>query len=158
LQLAPMLCVASQPTPHAPQLEVEESDVSQPSVSGGALLQSAHPDAQPVYVHVVPLQLAPRLCPEVVSHVCPHAPQLAEADTCVSHPLVSGGAAAQSAHPDAQPVYVHPPPLQAAPVLWVVSHDWAHIAQLRVVLRFVSQPSVFGGALMQSPQPGAQRL
>jgi hypothetical protein len=104
------------------------------------------------------LQFAPRLCPEIVSHVCPHAPQLAEADTCVSQPLVSGGAASQSAHPDAQPVYVQLTPLQAAPLLCVVSHDWLHTPQLATLARSVSQPLVFGAVFWQSPQPGAQRL
>jgi hypothetical protein len=49
--------------------------VPQPALFGGAGLQSCQPVAQPWYVQVVPLQLAPRLWPEVVSQVMPQAPQ-----------------------------------------------------------------------------------
>jgi hypothetical protein len=34
-------------TPHAPQLVVDESDVSHPLISGGVVLQSAKPVSQP---------------------------------------------------------------------------------------------------------------
>jgi hypothetical protein len=47
LQLGLVLCAVSQAAPHAPQFVMLESDVSQPSVSGGVLLQSAQPDSQP---------------------------------------------------------------------------------------------------------------
>ena len=52
----------------------------------------------------MPLQLAPRLCVEVVSHAFPHALQFEVDDSDVSHPFVFGAAVLQSAHPDAHPV------------------------------------------------------
>src|ERR1700722_14668350 len=65
------------PSPHT-FLPIPVRFVSHPSLSGEAALQSYHPVAQPAYVQPVPaLQLAPRLCPDVVSQVIPHAPQLA---------------------------------------------------------------------------------
>jgi hypothetical protein len=64
----------SQARPHAPQLVVDESEVSHPLVFGAAASQSAQPGAQPTYVQVVPLQPASRLT--CVSHTLPHAAQL----------------------------------------------------------------------------------
>jgi len=157
-QLAPRLCVESHDCPQAPQFDaVVETCVSQPSVSGGAVLQSAHPDAQPVYVHVVPLQPAPRLWPEPVSHALPHPPQLVVVERLVSQPLVSGALLSQSAHPDAQPVYVHAVPLQPAPRLWPepVSHAFPHALQFDVDDRNVSHPFVSGAVLLQSAHPDA---
>jgi hypothetical protein len=93
---APTLLVVSHAAPHAPQLLVVSVGVSQPFVSGGVVLQSAKPALHPVYTHVPATHDAPRLF--VVSHVCPHAPQLlAEPPTNVSQPLVSAPLVSQSA-------------------------------------------------------------
>jgi hypothetical protein len=100
LQPVPVLCSVSHTVPHAPQLPGEVRLLSQPSVSGGDLLQSAQPSTQPVYEQLVPPQVPPKLC--VVSHATPHAPQPAAA-TGVSHPSVSGAVVSQSAQPGAQP-------------------------------------------------------
>jgi hypothetical protein len=101
LQLGPLLCVVSQTVPHAPQLVGDVRLLSQPSVLGGDLLQSAQPETQPVYVQLVPPQAPPKLC--VVSQETPHAPQPAAA-TGVSQPSVSGGVVSQSAQPGAHPL------------------------------------------------------
>ncbi len=98
-----MLCpdVTSHAWPHAPQLAGVERLVSQPSVSGGVVLQSAHPEAHPwLYVQVVPEQVAPRLC--TVSHDWPQTPQFM-AVTGDSQPFVSASPLSQSAYPGAQP-------------------------------------------------------
>jgi hypothetical protein len=42
-------------------------------------------------------------------------------------------------------------PLQLAPVLRLVSQAAPHALQFVMVLRGVSQPLVFGGAMLQSP-------
>jgi hypothetical protein len=48
LHVAPVLCVVSQVAPQALQLIVVLVAVSQPSVSGAVLVQSAHPGEHPV--------------------------------------------------------------------------------------------------------------
>jgi hypothetical protein len=45
-QVAPMLCVVSHTLAHAPQLEVDVVELSQPLVFGAVLSQSCHPAAQ----------------------------------------------------------------------------------------------------------------
>jgi hypothetical protein len=148
--------VVSHVAPHAVQFCVVVMGVSHPSVSGGAVLQSAQPVSQPEYTHVgvepEVLQLSPWLC--VVSHVSPHAPQLL-ALVGVSQPSRSGAALLQSAYPGAQPAYLHVVPSQEAPVLWVVSHCRLHPVQLLGVSVGVSQPFVSGAVLSQSAQPVA---
>jgi hypothetical protein len=74
---------AEQHVPFATQVPSEQTFwfvlltfVSQPSLSGAAELQSPHPAAQPVYVQPPGPQVAPWLCPDVVSHVIPHPVQL----------------------------------------------------------------------------------
>jgi hypothetical protein len=129
-QVAPMLLFVSQTLAHAPQVSGDDSDVSQPFVSGGVVLQSAQPGAQPVYVHVVPEQVCPRLC--TVSQPPPHTAQV-DPVTCVSQPFVSGGVVSQSAHPGAHPAYVHVVPVQIAPVVCVVVHMAPHAPQLSTV-------------------------
>jgi hypothetical protein len=101
LQLAPLLCVVSQTVPQAPQLAGDVKLLSQPSVLGGDLLQSAQPETQPVYVQLVPPQAPPKLFE--ASQETPHAEQPADA-TGVSQPSVSGGVVSQSAQPGAQPL------------------------------------------------------
>ena len=68
--------------------------VSQPSVSGGAELQSPQPAAQPVYVQPPGPQAAPWLWPDVVSHAAPHAVQLLTVfsgwQRPAQHPLPAG--------------------------------------------------------------------
>jgi hypothetical protein len=49
LQVAPPLCSVSQAAPQALQLVVVSVAVSQPSVSGAVLVQSAKPAEHPVY-------------------------------------------------------------------------------------------------------------
>jgi len=80
---------------HPPQLAIEESDDSQPLLSGGVLSQSANPFAHPRYVQSLPEQPAPTLV--AVSQERPQAPQLATVVICVSQPFVSGGVLLQSA-------------------------------------------------------------
>jgi hypothetical protein len=86
--------VVSHALPQPPQFDGMASDDSHPLVSGGNVLQSAQPGAQPVYLHVVPAQLPPMLC--VVSHVWPHTLHPA-ASTWVSQPFKSGAVVLQSA-------------------------------------------------------------
>src|SRR5438477_501771 len=62
----------------------------------------------------------------------------------------------QSAHPGWHPEYVHPAPLQAAPLLCVVSQTFPQPAQFVTLCSDVSQPLTFGAAALQSPYPGAQ--
>jgi hypothetical protein len=134
--------------PHPPQLVIDERELSHPSVSGGVLLQSVHPAAQAVYVHVPPEQASPRLC--VVSQEVPHTLHVVPV-VCVSHPLVSGAVVMQSAQPMAHPEYTQLVPLQPAPVLWAVSHAAPHAPQLTVLLSDVSHPFRLGAAASQSP-------
>jgi hypothetical protein len=158
-QLGLVLVFVSHDRPQAPQSVAVESDVSQPFVSGGVVLQSANPGLQLEYLQVglpVVSHVAPTLL--VVSHDVPHA--LHEADaTIVSQPFVSGGVVSQSANPASQPVYVQvTPSLQLAPRLLVVSHALPHAPQLAAVDSDVSQPSVSGPEGSQSAQPGWQPL
>jgi hypothetical protein len=144
----------SQAAPQAVQLEVVVVGVSQPFVSGGAVLQSAQPVSHPLYVHVVPEHEAPSLC--VVSHVWPQAPQLVDPLVAVSQPSRSGGVVLQSAQPAWHPVYEHVAPLHDAPTLWALSHASLQPVQLAVVSVGVSQPFVSGAVLSQSAQPVSQ--
>jgi hypothetical protein len=100
--VAPVLWVVSQVRPHALQFDVVSVCVSQPSESGAVLVQSAQPGLQPVYLQVVPSQVAPTLC--VVSHVTPHALQLLIVFVLVSQPSVSGAVLVQSAQPAMHPM------------------------------------------------------
>jgi hypothetical protein len=138
----------SHATPHAPQLVVVVTDVSQPFVLGGAVSQSWKPVAQLEYAHVVPLQVGPTLC--AVSHTLLHPPQLVVLPRFVSQPFVSGAVVVQSAKPGAHPVYSQEVPLHVAPTLWVVSHALPQAAQLDVVSSAVEHPAVLGGAGLQS--------
>ena len=98
---APVLVAVSHFTPHAPQLSTVFVGDSHPSVSGGVVLQSPKPAAQPLYVHVVPpLHAAPRLC--VVSHVLPQPPHPVAPVVDVSQPSRSGAVVLQSAKPGLQ--------------------------------------------------------
>ncbi len=154
LQDRPLEWVESQMVPHAPQLVGDVRLLSQPSESGGVLLQSAQPETHPLYAHDAPLQAPPRLC--VVSHELPQVLQVT-ADVGVSHPSRSGGVASQSAQPGAQAVYTHVVPSQPAPLLWSVSHWFRQPPQCRVDVRDVSQPSVSGAvAALQSARPALQ--
>jgi hypothetical protein len=103
VQAAPALWIVSQASPHALQFVTVFVRVSHPSVSGAVLaLQSAKPGEQPVYLHVVPVHVAPVL--SVVSHAAPHPPQFITVFVCVSQPFESGDVVTQSAHPGTQPV------------------------------------------------------
>jgi hypothetical protein len=85
---------------------------------------------------------------------------LAAVEIGVSQPFVSGGVVLQLAKPAAQPVYrqVVPPSVsQAAPVLCVVSHVPPHAAHAAAVVIF-SHPSVSGGVVLQSANPGLQAV
>jgi hypothetical protein len=156
LHAAPVLWAVSHVSPHALQFVVVLVGVSQPSVSGGVLLQSSQPGLQLVYVQRVPplAHEAPLLW--TVSQVAPQPPQLAVDAVAVSQPFVSGALVSQSAHPGAQPVYWHVVPLQVAPVLWLVSHESPQALQFAVVFVGVSQPFVSGAVFVQSAQPGEQ--
>jgi hypothetical protein len=155
LHVAPMLCAESHAAPHALQLAGVVVGVSQPLVSGGAVLQSAQPVSQPEYTQAVPLHEAPLLW--VVSHVSPQAPQFV-ALVEVSQPSRSGAVVLQSANPALQPVYWHVVPLQLAPVLWVVSQASPQAVQLAAVSVGVSQPFVSGLVLSQSAHPVSQAV
>jgi hypothetical protein len=102
LHAAPVLCVVSHVTPQPLQLVVVFVCVSQPSVSGAVLVQSAHPGEQLAYEQVVPLHVAPPLCS--VSHAAPQAPQLVVVMVAVSQPSGSGAVFVQSANPATHPV------------------------------------------------------
>jgi serine/threonine-protein kinase len=128
-----VLCVVLHAAPQAPQLLVVFVGVSQPSLSGAVLVQSAHPAAHAAYTHVVPLQLAPELW--VASHAMPHALQFVVVSVGVSHPSVSGAVLVQSARPAAQPVYSQLVPLHVAPWLFLVSHAAPHAVQFVGVFR-----------------------
>jgi hypothetical protein len=141
-------------TPHAPQLVVVEVGVSQPSVSGAVLLQSAKPGSQLEYAHVVPLHVGPTLW--VVSQTLPQPPHVVVLARLVSQPLVSGDVVVQLANPGSQPLYWHVVPLQLAPVLCIVSQALPQPAQSVVVFVGVEQPAVFGGVGLQSAKPGSQ--
>ncbi len=81
--VAPTLFVVSHVVPHAPQAAASGTRVSQPSVSGSVVLQSAQPGLHDAYEHVVPLQLASTLF--VMSHAAPQRPQL-NVVSVVPHP------------------------------------------------------------------------
>ncbi len=144
-----MLCAVSQEVPQALHVALA-TIVSQPSRSGAVVTQSAYPELQPVYWHVLPSSHeAPWLC--VVSQALPHAPQLPGVASDVSHPSVSAPSALQSAQPGWHPLYwqtIAPPSFvtQVAPTLCVVSQTLPHAPQLPVDVFELSQPFVFGGA------------
>jgi hypothetical protein len=148
---APRLCTVSQVCPHAPHVVVEPVNVSQPSASGAAVLQSAQPGAQPEYSQVVPLHVAPVLC--VASHVTAHPLQFVVVLVCVSQPLRSGAVFVQSAHPGEQPAYEQVVPSHVAPPLCSVSQAAPHALQLVVVFVRVSHPSESGAVFVQSANP-----
>ena len=156
LQLAgPVLVLHA--APHAPQFEVDDSDDSQPFVSGAVLSQLAKPAAHPVYRQLPPGHVAPLLV--AVSHEWPHAPQFETVARDVSQPFVSGGLVLQSANPGSQFVYLHtaPPPdvSHDAPALCTVSQESPqalHVAEAPPV----SQPFVSGGVVTQTANPGLQ--
>jgi hypothetical protein len=135
------LWVVAHPVPQ--QLGVAHSH---PSVSGALLaLQSSRPELH-WYVHVDPVQLA---APVLVLHALLHPPHDAVDERDDSHPFVLGAALTQSANPFAQPVYAQLPPLQLAPLLWLVSHDFPQPPQFCAVVVCVSQPLVSGGVVLQ---------
>jgi hypothetical protein len=144
-----MLCAVSHDVPQALHVAMGTC-VSQPFVSGAVVSQSAYPELQPVYWHVLPSSHdAPWLF--VVSHFLPHAPQLPGVASDVSHPLVLTPLVSQSAQPGWQPVYwqtIAPPsPVpHVAPKLCVVSQTLPQAPQLVVDVFELSQPFVFGGA------------
>jgi hypothetical protein len=148
-QLAPVLCVVSHEVPQAAHVALATA-FSQPSVSGAVVSQSANPELQPVYEHVLPSSHeAPWLF--VVSQALPHAPQLPGVASDVSHPSVSAPPVLQSAQPGWHPLYWHtiaPPSVatQVAPTLCVVSQTLPHAPQLPVDVFELSHPFVFGGA------------
>lgn len=153
-QAAPSLWSVSHASPHALQLVTVSTEVSQPSMSGAVVVQSAQPAAQPEYLHVVPLHEAPVLC--AVSQASPHALQFEVVSIGVSHPSESGAVVVQSAQPAVQPEYWHVLPLHEAPELCVASHVTPHALQFVIAATFVSQPSVSGAVVTQSAQPAVQ--
>jgi hypothetical protein len=133
LQLAPLLCVVSHVWPHEPQLAAPDICVSQPSVSGGVVTQSAQPALQLEYVHEVPVQLAPLLC--TVSQTLLQPPQVDVDMNDVSQPSALGAVVlSQSPQPAAQLLYAHVVPVQVAPMLLAVLHATPHALQFRMVL------------------------
>jgi hypothetical protein len=98
--------------------------------------------------HPVPLQATVPFAGAVQTLL--HEPQVESDDRLLSHPLVSGAVRLQSAHPAAQPVYVHVVPVQPAPRLWVVSQEFPHPAHAVMDDKLVEQPPVLGGVVLQS--------
>jgi hypothetical protein len=83
--------------PHAPQLSIVLSAVSQPSRSGAVVVQLPKPVLHAEYVHDNPVgHAAPMLL--VVSHALPHPAQFV-ADVGVSHPLRLAPLLSQSRKP-----------------------------------------------------------
>lgn len=156
LQLAAPVFVLHAAFLHPPHVAVDESDDSQPFVSPAVVSQLAKPGAQPPYVQFVPVHVAPVLV--LVSHERPQTPQFVAVVVGVSQPFVSGGVVLQLAKPIAQPVYLQvvPPSVsQAAPTLCVVSHVPPHAAHAAAIVGF-SHPSMSGGVVLQSANPGLQ--
>jgi hypothetical protein len=92
--------------------------VSHPLASGGVALQSPHPAAHPVYVHVPALHAAPWLWPDVVSHAAPHAPQLLVVFSGRQPPLQQpwpAGHVCCALHPLAQTLFAHVEPSGQSP-------------------------------------------
>ena len=90
--------VVSHRAPQLPQLDSDNSEVSQPSVSGGVVLQSAYPETHPLYVHAMPASET-HFPPMLWVASQPVAPQTAQSvpEIGVSQPLVSGALVSQSA-------------------------------------------------------------
>ena len=150
----PETCVAEQARPHPPHFVAEEvTSVSQPSLSGAVVVQSAKPALQPEYVHVTPvLHAAPVLF--VVSHVTPHAEQFVVVLSAVSQPLVSGDVVTQSPKPGLQLAYVQVvPDVHAGVLLLVVSHTRPHAPQLVADVVVDSQPFALLPVMSQSRNP-----
>jgi hypothetical protein len=107
-----------------------------------------------LYEQVFPSQLGVPVC---VSHAAfLQAPQVDVERSELSQPFVFGEPSSQSAQFTAQPVYVHLPPVHAAPRLVFPSHARPQAPQLDVVVVGVSQPCVSGGVGLQSAKPSAQ--
>jgi hypothetical protein len=121
---------------------------------GAAVWQSAQPLLQDVYAQLAPTHAVPRLW--TTSQETPQPVQFVTVPSGVSHPLLSGGLASQSAKPALQPEYSHVLPLQPASRLETVSHARPHRVQLDGLFSCVSHPSAFGEVFVQSPQPGVQ--
>jgi hypothetical protein len=105
-------------------------------------------------MHLVPSHVAPLLF--TVSQTFPHPPQFVIVLTAVSQPFVSGAVLVQSSHPVLQLVYEHLVPSHVAPLLLTVSHARPHALQFVMEFVCVSQPAVFGAAVVQSPKPDTQ--
>jgi hypothetical protein len=101
-------CVVSHTRLQPLQLDVVVVAVSQPLVSGAAVLQLANPALQLEYVQVVPLHAALLLL--TVSHALPQPPQFVIVLVGVSHPFAFLPDVSQSAHPGAHAEYRHFPP------------------------------------------------
>jgi hypothetical protein len=107
VQLGAMLCTVSQALPQAPQFAALESDVSQPFVSGGVVLQFASPGWHFWYTQVALApasemsQTAPMLL--IVSHDLPPQTSHVLVATAFSQPLVSVPLVSQSAKPGLHP-------------------------------------------------------
>jgi hypothetical protein len=90
-----------------------------------------------------------------VSHTLPQPVQLVGSLSDDSHPfLLSPVGSVQSAQPAVQPpVYTHLPPVHEGVPLWVASHATPQAPQLDAVFVGVSQPTRFGGGVVQSAHP-----
>lgn len=151
MHAAPALVAVSHFTPQAPQLVIVLIAVSQPSVSGVVVLQSAKPLLQLVYVHLVPaLQAAPLLFTE--SQTLPQPPHEL-ASNGVSQPSSARGAAGveQLAKPGLHVEAQTPLAPHIAVRTLVVSHARAQPPQLAVESSLVSQPLLSGAVVSQLP-------
>jgi hypothetical protein len=123
------------PTPHAPQLVVVRTLVSQPL--GYRPSQSANPAVHVSTEHVVPVHFA---VPFAAEHAAPHAPQAATLPVmAVSQPFVA--LPSQSAEPPGQLATPQTPATQFGVAPPTAGQTLPHVAQLRASTSgFTSQP------------------
>ena len=151
MHAAPVLVPVSHLMPQPPQFVTVLVGVSQPSVSGEVVLQSAKPVLQLVYVHFdPPLHAAPLLF--VVSHALPQPPHEL-ASKGVSQPSSASGAAGvvQLAKPGLHVEAQTPPEPQTSVATLVPAQARPQAPQSVVVSIFVSHPFVSGAVVLQLP-------
>jgi len=151
-QVAADAWVRLQLTLQLPQVVMLEPELSQPSVFGArVLLQSKKPGLH-VNPHEVPLHVA--IAAFIRPQLLLQPPQVDVLDREASQPSVFGATEpSQSAKPG---MHVKPQdvPSQLAIDAWFSPQLTLHAPQLFTVDVSVSQPFVFGAAVMQSAKPG----
>ena len=151
-QVAPLLCTVSHEAPQALHVAAATA-VSQPSVSGGVVSQSAYPELQPVYCTSFRRRTTRPGCCSCRTP-CRTRRSWPAVASDVSHPSVSAPLVLQSAQPGWQPAVLAD---DRARIAWSrrsrrgcgsVSQTLPHAPQLAVDVFELSQPFVFGGALI----------